>query len=447
MEITEKICNEKFFFYYIVSLMLLMPIGELITELMGVRFISQPIILGAYGIVGFIFGLINIKKKIKDKTLYPTDIFYILLIFFAFVSLIFSKNIIESCIGLYYDELPMHFLAYFALMFSGTMICDNGLKKKILYVFLIVAAIQGIVAFFQTFGLRIMESFYDPEWHTMYDLAFGLIQHNNWFAGLSTMFAAAAGGMFIFGDKKKKRTYFFLVLAILSIYVSLCTGARIAWVGNAAVIVFYGISFLVMRKNKYDGQKLQSYEISFLVLTAIYAVVIVILLLFTDYLKGGIDDFSREVGLGFEEFGTRRGYIWRFGLESIPHNWLTGVGLDNYAYAFFSNPKWSDGMWYQDKGHNEYLHTIVTEGVFAGINYIAMLVYGAVVAVRTVISTKDEEQRQLLWIYLGMFCGYAAQAFFNSSVINTAMYFWIVLGMTMPISIQKPLHKLHRNKN
>ncbi len=96
-------------------------------------------------------------------------------------------------------------------------------------------------------------------------------------------------------------------------------------------------------------------------------------------------------------------------------------------------------MYYNDKGHNEYLHILVTQGVFAAVNYISMLIYACAAGVRTVVNTKDEEKRKLTWILLGMFAGYAAQALVNSSLINVAPYFWLTVGMTMPKSEQKVL--------
>ena len=436
----NKIFTEKFYFYYIVSLMLLMPVAELISELLGINFVTQPVILSVYGIAGLFVVVMNLLDSYKNKkAFYPSDMFFILLVLFATISLIFSKDIYNSTIGWHYDELPMHFMAYFSLMFAGTMITDDRLRKKVLYTFVVVAAIQGVVAFFQTFGLRITECFYDTEWHTRDNLSYGLTQHNNWFAGLSTIFAAACAGLFIFGEKKKKLTYLYLVLAALSVYVSFCTGARIAWVGNAVIILFYIVSLTVMKIKKYDGHLLRSCVLSFLVILAVYAVVIALISLSRDTFASGIEEFKNEDLSNIESLGTARGYIWKYGLESVPHNWLTGVGLDNYVYAFYSNPNWSEGMRTQAKGHNEYLHTLVTQGVFAALNYIALLVFAASTAVKDVVCTKNEEHRRITWILLGMFFGYAAQAFFNSSVINTAMYFWIVIGMTVPRTVQQPL--------
>lgn len=439
LKFLELICSEKFFYYYIVSVMILIPVSELISEIIGQPFAAQPIILQIYGIAGMLPSFASLLYKRSEKKVYPSDVFFILLIIFAAISLFCSKDFINSALGFHYDELPAHFLAYFSLMFAGTMINDDKLRKKVLLTFCIVGALQGVVALFQTFGLRIADSFFDPEWHRNSNLSFGLTQHNNWFAGLSTIFAAAAIGMFVFTAKKKKISYVYLALAAISIYVSFCTEARIAWVGNAAVILFYIVSLIVMKRKDAKNPDIKSYILSFLVIIAVYIAVIAIIILTRDTFLSGIEELMHESSAGFDELGNHRGYIWRFGLESVPANWLTGVGLDNYIYAFTSNPEWSQGMFSQAKGHNEYIHTLVTQGVFAAINYILLLVYSFVTGVKNVIKTNDDNKRKVTWIFLGMFIGYAAQAFFNSSVINVAMYFWIVVGMTMPKASQKPL--------
>lgn len=438
--LADKLCSEKFFYMYIILTMTLIPAGELITEIFQAPFVTQPVILSVSGLAGLAAGMISLTYKRESKKYYPSDIFYVLLIVFAALSLVFSKNFDNSCTGFYYDELPLHFMAYFSLMLAGTAISDGKLRKNILLTFCAVAVLQGIVAFFQTFGFQIAWCFYDTEWHNRDMLAYGLTQHNNWFAGLSVIFAAAASGMFIFSDKKKKLSYAYLALSALIIYASFCTGARLSWVGNAVIILFYPISFIVMKRRGYDRKNLRQAVLSYLTVLVVYAAVIAVIALTRDTFSNIISEFASEDFSDFDSLGTSRGYIWKYGLESIPHNWLLGVGLDNYAYAFSSSPNWSEGMRFQDKGHNEYLHTIVTQGVFAGANYIAMLIYAAVTGVKSVIGTKDESERRITWIFLTMFMGYAAQAFFNSSVINTAMYFWIVVGMTMPRKSQKPIN-------
>lgn len=453
MSLIDIFASEKFQYYYIVAALLLVPVCELVTELFGMTYISQPTILELIGLTGIVQVLCRFVANFRGERLYyPSDIFFILLILFSMISLIFSKDIINSVTGYDYDELPIHFMAYYCLMFAGTQIGDKGLRKNILYVFCAVALIQGVVAFFQTFGFRIVECLFGAEAHAKYNMAYGLTHNSNWFAGISCVFCAVSLGMFMFSDKTGIKRYIFLALGALSFYVSLCTGARIAWVGNICTILFYLISFAVMKRKGYDIALLKEKKRRFGIFMLVWAVVFVITVSYKDVVFMGVLDFINEFrhmeenNGSLDALGSNRFYIWRYGLESVPKNWLTGVGLDNYRYAFFSNPSWEPGMFYQDKGHNEYIHTLVTQGVFAAVNYISMLVYSAVTGVKNVIGAKDEEERGITWIFLGMFAAYASQAFFNSSVINTAFYFWIIVGMTMPCAIQKNVRILKVKK-
>lgn len=445
--------SEKFQYYYIVGIMLLVPVCELITELAGMTYVSQPTILELAGLTGIIQVFCHFAKNIKgEKKYYPSDIFFVLLILFSAISLIFSKDIENSVTGYNYDELPIHFMAYYCLMFAGTHINDKRLRKNILYVFCMVALIQGVVAFFQTFGFRIVDCLFGAELHAQHNMAYGLTHNSNWLAGISCIFCAVSLGMFMFSDKNGIKRYMFLALGALSFYVSLCTTARIAWVGNICTILFYLISFAVMKRKGYDAKLLKERKRRFGISVMVWAVVLLIVILFKDSVFRGILDFINEGRYIKENDGSldalasNRFYIWRYGLESVPDNWLTGVGLDNYRYAFTSNPSWKPGMFFQDKGHNEYIHTLVTQGVFAAVNYIFMLIYSAVTGVKNVIGTKDEKERGITWTLLGMFAAYASQAFFNSSVINTAFYFWIIVGMTMPCAVQKAVPGLKIKK-
>lgn len=445
--------SEKFQYYYIISAILMVPGCELITELFGMTYISQPTVLELIGLVGLIQVCCHFVKNVRgEKKYYPSDIFFVLLVLFSMISLIFSKDIEASLTGYIYDELPLHFVAYYCLMFAGTRINDKGFRKNILYVFCTVALLQGIVAFFQTFGFRIVECLFGAEIHAEYNMAYGLTHHSNWFAGISCIFCAVSLGMFMFSDKNGIKRYIFLALGALSFYVSLCTGARIAWVGNICMILFYLISFIVMNHKDYDTVLLKEKKKRFGIFMLTWTIVFVVTMLCKDVARMAIFDFVNEfksVGESngsLDALGSSRFYIWRYGLESVPDNWLTGVGLDNYIYAFTSNPSWKPGMFYQEKGHNEYIHTLVTQGVFAAVNYISMLIYSAVTGVKNVIAAKDEEERGVTWTLLGMFVAYASQAFFNSSVINTAFYFWIIVGLVMPYGIQKNVRSLKIKK-
>lgn len=438
----ETVTTEKFYYYFAVTLIAAIPAGEFITELFQQTYITQPVIVALYGCAGFYSIVCFFLKKSRSgrMELYGSDIFLILLVIFSVISLALSKDIINSLTGFGYDEWIFDFWAYFSLMFAGTMINDMKLRKKVLYVFAAAALFNCTIGFFQSFGLRITDCCHLPEWHNQYNAAFGLTQNCNFFAGLCVLFSALSAGMFIFAGKGRKKL-FFLLFYLLCFYSSIATTTRISWLGNIGIHFFYAISFIVMKSKKYDRAKLKECSLNWCAVLAGSMLILVYFAVFTDVLKSGLSETLADISgnFDFEAFGSRRGYVWKFGLEAIPENWAFGVGLDNYSYAFFSNPEWYPGMYYNDKGHNEYLHILVTQGAFAAANYISMLIYACVVGVRTVINTNDEEKRRLTWILLGMFAGYAAQALVNSSLINVAPYFWITVGMTMPKSEQKPI--------
>ena len=100
--------------------------------------------------------------------------------------------------------------------------------------------------------------------------------------------------------------------------------------------------------------------------------------------------------------------------------------------CFTENQTWHEGMHYQDKAHNEYLHTLSTQGVLALLNYLALLGFSLRMAVSRIVNTSNEDERIIAWTFLAAFSGYIVQAFFNSSIINVAMYFWVVIGMLNP---------------
>ena len=188
----------------------------------------------------------------------------------------------------------------------------------------------------------------------------------------------------------------------------------------------------VMKKNGFSQEKLKRIWKRFGILIIGIAAAAVICDLIGGHLTKRFNSIRNEFKYrDFDKFGSSRGYIWKYGIESVPkHLWL-GVGLDNFKDAFFLNPRFTEGDKYQQKGHNEYLHILVTQGIFQLLNYLTLYVYAAVRGVRTVIHTDDDENRYITWIFLGMFTGYAAQAFFNSSITNVAPYFWISVGMCL----------------
>jgi hypothetical protein len=224
-DILEKITSERFFYYYIIAVMLALPITEIFDEFHSHTFASQPIIVEMAGYLG-IFVFITHFLRHQNIKYYLSDLLYFLLFTFALLSAVFSINKQATWHGFDYDEWFFNFVGYFSLMLAGTMIQSKQLRKSILSVFVIVTIIQSTVAALQTGEIYIIEAYLDTT-HTMENkISYGLIQHFNWYAGLSVILFACTSGVFLYTNSKAVRNITYAV-SLLSFYTLLSAEARL----------------------------------------------------------------------------------------------------------------------------------------------------------------------------------------------------------------------------
>ncbi|SHM48266.1 O-antigen ligase family protein [Ruminococcus flavefaciens] len=431
----EMITSERFFFYYIISVMIALPVMEIFDEKHSQAFASQPIIVEIAGYVG-IFAIIVHFLKHQNIKYYLTDLLYLLLFVFALLSAVFTLNKQETWHGFNYDEWLFNFVGYFSLMFAGTMIHDKQMRKGILNVFILVTVIQSVVAALQTCGIYMIECYYDTDLILELKRSYGLTQHSNWYGGLSVLMFACTSGIFLFTQSKLIRNITYAI-SILCFYTLLSCEARLAWVGVAAYLIFLAVSLTIMKFKGLEKEKLLSILKRLLLLIVGMALVTAFVIIVCGKITGKLELTNSEISSASGEknnvqgLGSGRVYIWKFGLKMVPEHWAFGIGLDNYKDAFLKSPDFHEGMFSNAKGHNEYIHYLVTQGVFQLITYLTLLVYAAVTGIRNVIHNDDKEERFINWIVLGMFFGYAAQALFNSSIVNVVPYFWITIGMCL----------------
>ncbi len=421
--------NEKTFFLYVVSCMVVMPLAELVSEIVGEKYYTQPAILTLYGVLGIVLCTVKLICNISDRGFKWQEFFFLSLIFFSALSLIFSSAEEGMEEGLHYCELPTHFMAYYSLMYASFQIEDKKRKKIVLYSFAGLAFVEGIIGILQSFEIKIQEVFFGPTTIEVY----GLTQNTNFFGGLSVLFVAVTCALFVFANSRLYKVLFGLLFSI-SFYCSFNTMARLAWVGDIAVIFFVLISIMIMKKKKKnENKKYMGYLRMWLVSVILVGLIVGVSCIKSDLPFSRINQSVSELNSDeMEDFGSHRGLIWKYCFESVPKHWMTGIGLDNLRMVFYENPAWEEGMYTQGKAHNEYIHTLTTQGVFALINYLILLFISGKKAISRIIHTDDEEERILTWIVLTMFTGYVVQALFNSSIINVAMYFWIVIGLLNP---------------
>ena len=128
-EIAELITTEKAFYWLIMITMISLPLFELLTEQHERNFEGQPIIVEAAGIMGVVMVVARLmRQKGPQAKFYLTDVIFFLLVVFSGLSLAFSESMLNSVRGYDYDEWLTHFMAYFSLMYAGTMIEDKKLR-------------------------------------------------------------------------------------------------------------------------------------------------------------------------------------------------------------------------------------------------------------------------------------------------------------------------------
>ena len=438
--LVNSLISEKAFYMTVIILITGLPVVELITEILFMfdeSFIPssiEPIVLAAFGVMGTLLTVLYLCVTIsKNRKLRTADIFYFTLIFFMVISAVFSHDPGVYCGG---DtnrcENPLHFLAYFWMFFAGSLIDTWKYRRNIILSFLGVSILEGIFAFLQTFNIELAFSYL----YRADRSAYGLTQNSNYYGALCVIFVAAIAGLYIFADQTVKSKAFRIALPAIAafvFYTMLGSRARLAWVGFAALVIFYVISLIVMIRKSKDKAEIKPAVKRSLIILGVFTAVFLFAFFFTDYIREVAVRSYWEVANGKPEMmGSKRFYIWDMAVKSIPQNWLTGVGLDNFQHVFLSSPDFSEDMYFKDKAHNEYLQILVTQGIPALINYLALLIFTCVGAVKNILNETSKEKRAVTWILLGALIGYAAQAFFNNSITYVVIYFWLIIGLLIP---------------
>ena len=147
-----------------------------------------------------------------------------------------------------------------------------------------------------------------------------------------------------------------------------------------------------------DKDKYKKILFDFITMAIGFVAVFLVAFFFTNYIVGRLKVTAEDTlqRVGQDGFGHGRGKIWRAALHSVPRHWVNGIGLDNLAQCFREMPGWKPGDYVQDKGHNEYIHTLATQGIFAIVNYLALLIYVTVTSIKRIINEKNDVKKCLL---------------------------------------------------
>lgn len=412
----------------------------------------------ASGLFSFICSVVHKIIFGKNIRLRAVDCLLIILMILGIISTIFSKNVFNSFFGREYREEGLIILiSYFAMFWAATLIENQVYKRNIILMFFVRGTVEAIIAILQVFNVipaRAMGMFV-----TYQGISPGFAPHPNYYGTIACMLCALATGFFLFSKTKKQNTVF-IILSSLFFAAVICSYARNAFLGVICGIVFCIVMELIRCGKKNLKNELIEFFKRLCVLFVCFATVFTVFYNTTDLIKNRIEMTKNDLSAVLtvpggnwgimrlraeeavnkedtdkgisDDAGSGRIYIWKRGLKALKYYWLTGVGIDNYQIAThhpalgeFENRKYD-----LPKAHNEYLHVAVTEGVFAALVNLAFLFAVFIILIKKWISA--DRSNSLFYLNFGFsiaFISYLAQAFFNSSIIDVAPFFWIICGL------------------
>lgn len=341
------------------------------------------------------------------------DLLIILMSIFAIISCFFAISKYAALYGFYLRyEGVFAILYYFSIFYISTFVKKEH-KKIIAYAIITTGVINSMYGFLQSNMNSHVKIFYklgEP-------VITGFNNNPNFFATYMLLSLSYAVGLFIDEERTDMKVLFGMSIVILSIGFVIAN-TRSCVVGLFFVFV-YGLIFCIKNK-KYKE----------LVLSALLIISVLTYLQINNKtnLVGGLIGSKNEAvkllsGDSNNNFGAKRLGVWKYSLMIAPHYFLHGAGIDNFVFAFGGRPIMVGGYSF-DKAHNEYIQILITEGLFALISYLVLIISVLFSGIKT--SMKDKSIYLILPVI-----GYLVQAFFNISVIDVAPIFYISMGLAI----------------
>lgn len=369
------------------------------------------------------------------------DLLIFFLILFGLVSAMCAPNFKVAIWGtIYRYEGLVQICTYYMLFLNSRFINKKELVIKIINSLIIVGLLQFVYSFLQVF---VRGKYIYVKYEYVYYRASGFIGHPNMLGSYIVLTLLLALGMYFLYNKNKK---FYLISSIL-LYINLIlTESTGPFYGFIIGLIFMFIYLLKKKKINFSSVIITSmllvigllsvtitsktwcqsrfhdeYRYDFTIVGDIKDTFVTIKEIFIPENTSSEGFANNHV----EGFGSNRIWLWKNTIKMVPQYWLHGTGIDNYTDAFREFIKKEEsknlGSTFFDRAHNEYLHLLITQGVFAFIVYLSLLLLVFIKG----IKSKD----MLTWVLLFSFVGYAVQAFSNISVYNVAPFFFVVMGM------------------
>ena len=352
------------------------------------------------------------KKYIKNKA----DIFLIFIGLFSLISCFFAYDKGVALLGVENRYEGLFMIFYYLSLFYVSSYIQKEDRKKIIYLILGIGVYQFLYALCQKFEIMGV-TLYEYKGQVYFS---GITSNPNYLATIMILCLSYSLGLFIDENIRKKKIIFLSLIIIFTIGL-LMSNTLSCVVGLFFVLIYILIYSIKFKKFK----KLLAIFISMACVTT------TLHFLNATNVVADLGEFTRETAtmktdtsFKYEyNAGTGRIYVWKKALEKVPDHLFTGIGVDNFKYVLDGEPI-RRYEYYYDKAHNDYLQTLVNQGIFCLLSY---LLFYLIIFIRGIkYSFKKKEILFVLPVI-----GYLVQIFFNISVINVAPLFYIVLGFCL----------------
>ena len=359
------------------------------------------------------------RSLIRNETVYRL---YALILFF-FVAILFLcifftpvKSIaLLGDTGRNLGFLNYLFLTLVALYTSLRMSLEN--LKMVYRTAFFLASTLTIYGFFQHFNIDFIN------WNNPFNPIVLMTGNPDFSASLlGLLVVICVVGLFVDFSKTVKLGLVALISsAILIIY---WTKARQGLVATAAGVGFIAL-VLVWQRSKRGAFALLCMEI----VGAIFSILGTLQIgpLTKYFYKASIND---------------RGYDWRAALSMFKHHPFFGVGLDRYAAYFLQerSPKYPLIYGYTqsvNNSHNVFLQFFATAGLFAGLTYLALIIFVGCRAFVALRRSSGHEQLLLSGVTAGWIV-FVAQSVISVDSLSISIWGWVLGGAIVGLSWRKP---------
>lgn len=377
-------------------------------------------VLLALNIIVFI--AICVKKHYKKSIIH---LFIVLIAVFGVISVVFALNQDVALNGYTKRNEGLFSILYYLSILLLSSFVSKDYKKVLVKCILVCGAFHAIYAICQIYEWLNVKTYthtyshFDETLNTVVRntriWALGCTTNPNVFGAYMLICISYAIGFFIDNKKLIKKIIFGLLIALFmfGIMISNCMSAVVG-------LAFVGIFVLVYSiKNKLFKELIIIFSI--IASMAGLAIALDKTKLVRDVKRTADQSLELVKGNADDSYGTNRIFIWKETLKVVPKYLLHGAGIDNFYYAFDGGPIIYRNMAF-DKAHNEYLQTLVTQGIFALISYLALYGYISIKGIKKCFKNKET------YLILPVL-GYLVHAFFAFSVIELAPIFYMALGL------------------